>query len=58
MILDRAVGLLKAGGRIAYVTCSVLDEENGAQVRAFLSRQPVSWSRNLREVIKRSATAP
>jgi 16S rRNA (cytosine967-C5)-methyltransferase len=38
-ILDRAVGLLKAGGRIAYVTCSVLDEENGAQVRAFLARQ-------------------
>ena len=39
-ILDRAVALLKAGGRIAYVTCSVLDEENGAQVRAFLSRHP------------------
>jgi 16S rRNA (cytosine967-C5)-methyltransferase len=39
-ILDRAVPLLKAGGRIAYVTCSVLDEENGAQVRAFLSRHP------------------
>jgi 16S rRNA (cytosine967-C5)-methyltransferase len=37
-ILDRAVGLLKPGGRIVYVTCSVLDEENGAQVRAFLSR--------------------
>jgi len=37
-ILDRAVPLLKAGGRIAYVTCSVLDEENGAQVRAFLAR--------------------
>ena len=37
-ILDRAVPLLKAGGRIAYVTCSVLDEENGAQVRAFLTR--------------------
>jgi 16S rRNA (cytosine967-C5)-methyltransferase len=37
-ILDRAVPLLKAGGRIAYVTCSVLDEENGAQVAAFLSR--------------------
>ncbi len=37
-ILDRAVGLLKAGGRIAYVTCSVLDEENGAQVRDFLGR--------------------
>jgi 16S rRNA (cytosine967-C5)-methyltransferase len=39
-ILDRAVGLLKPGGRIAYVTCSVLDEENGAQVRAFLRRHP------------------
>ncbi len=37
-ILDRAVPLLKAAGRIAYVTCSVLDEENGAQVRAFLTR--------------------
>jgi 16S rRNA (cytosine967-C5)-methyltransferase len=39
-ILDRAVPLLKAGGRIAYITCSVLDEENGAQVRAFLARHP------------------
>jgi 16S rRNA (cytosine967-C5)-methyltransferase len=39
-VLDRAVRLLKAGGRIAYVTCSVLDEENGAQVRSFLARRP------------------
>ena len=31
---------MKPGGRIAYVTCSVLDEENGAQVRAFLARHP------------------
>jgi 16S rRNA (cytosine967-C5)-methyltransferase len=37
-VLDRAAPLIKAGGRIAYVTCSVLDEENGAQVRAFLVR--------------------
>jgi len=37
-VLDRAVALVKPGGRIAYVTCSVLDEENGAQVRAFLER--------------------
>ena len=36
--LDRAVPLVKPGGRIAYVTCSVLDEENGAQVRAFRAR--------------------
>ena len=39
-VLDRAVALLKAGGRIAYVTCSVLDEENGVPVRAFLARHP------------------
>lgn len=38
--LDRAVPLVKPGGRIAYVTCSVLDEENGAQVRDFLVRHP------------------
>ena len=38
--LDRAVPLLKAAGRIAYVTCSVLDEENGAQVRDFLASPP------------------
>jgi 16S rRNA (cytosine967-C5)-methyltransferase len=37
-ILDRAVPLLKPGGRIAYITCSVLEEENGAQVNAFLGR--------------------
>lgn len=35
-ILERAATLLKSGGRIAYVTCSVLDEENGAQVRGFM----------------------
>ena len=37
-VLDRAVPLVKAGGRLAYVTCSVIEEENGAQVRAFLAR--------------------
>jgi 16S rRNA (cytosine967-C5)-methyltransferase len=37
-LLDRAVALLKTGGRIAYVTCSVLEEENDDQVRAFLAR--------------------
>jgi len=36
--LERTVSLVRLGGRIAYVTCSVLDEENGAQVRAFLGR--------------------
>jgi 16S rRNA (cytosine967-C5)-methyltransferase len=39
-VLDRAVPLVKPGGRIVYVTCSVLTEENGDQVRAFLARHP------------------
>jgi 16S rRNA (cytosine967-C5)-methyltransferase len=37
-LLDRAATLVKAGGRIAYITCSVLAEENGDQIRSFLSR--------------------
>jgi 16S rRNA (cytosine967-C5)-methyltransferase len=37
-VLDRAVGLIKPGGRIAYLTCSVLPPENGDQVRGFLAR--------------------
>ncbi len=36
--LDRAVPLVKSGGRIAYVTCSVLEQENGAQISDFLAR--------------------
>jgi 16S rRNA (cytosine967-C5)-methyltransferase len=39
-VLDRAAPLVKPGGRIAYVTCSLLAEENGDQVRAFLARHP------------------
>jgi 16S rRNA (cytosine967-C5)-methyltransferase len=38
--LDRAATLVKPGGRIAYVTCSLLIEENDDQVRAFLARRP------------------
>src|SRR5205814_3959052 len=38
--LDTAAALTKSGGRIAYITCSVLAEENGDQIRGFLGRQP------------------
>jgi 16S rRNA (cytosine967-C5)-methyltransferase len=37
-VLDHAATLVKAGGRIAYITCSVLDDENGGQVRGFVER--------------------
>jgi 16S rRNA (cytosine967-C5)-methyltransferase len=39
-VLARAVRLVKPGGRIAYITCSLLDEENGARVRAFMAGHP------------------
>jgi 16S rRNA (cytosine967-C5)-methyltransferase len=39
-VLDRASALAKPGGRIAYITCSVLPPENGEQVRAFVARHP------------------
>lgn len=37
-VLDRAAALVKPGGRIVYVTCSVLPEENDDAVSAFLER--------------------
>ncbi|NJD07211.1 MAG: 16S rRNA (cytosine(967)-C(5))-methyltransferase RsmB [Methylococcaceae bacterium] len=37
-ILDAAWPLLKRGGKLLYATCSVLREENDAQVAAFLQR--------------------
>jgi 16S rRNA (cytosine967-C5)-methyltransferase len=39
-VLDRAADLVKPGGRIAYITCSVLPAENGEQIRAFAARHP------------------
>jgi 16S rRNA (cytosine967-C5)-methyltransferase len=39
-VLDRAAALVKPGGRIAYITCSVLAPENGGQIRAFVTRHP------------------
>lgn len=36
--LDRAARLVRPGGRICYVTCSVLEDENGARVRRFQER--------------------
>jgi 16S rRNA (cytosine967-C5)-methyltransferase len=38
--LDHAATLTKPGGRVVYVTCSVLGDENGAQVRSFVERHP------------------
>jgi 16S rRNA (cytosine967-C5)-methyltransferase len=39
-VLDRAAPLVKSGGHLVYVTCSVLPRENGAQIDAFRQRHP------------------
>lgn len=39
-LLDRAAPLVKPGGRLIYVTCSLLLDENEARVEAFLARHP------------------
>lgn len=39
-IVDTLWPLLKPGGKLLYATCSVFPEENGAQIDAFLVRQP------------------
>ncbi|MGB9141229.1 MAG: RsmB/NOP family class I SAM-dependent RNA methyltransferase [Aestuariivirga sp.] len=35
-VLEKGAALVKDGGRLVYITCSVLPEENTAQVEAFL----------------------
>lgn len=37
-LLDIAASLTKTGGRIAFVTCSLLDQEGGDRIAAFLGR--------------------
>ncbi|MCL4674550.1 MAG: methyltransferase domain-containing protein, partial [Pararhodobacter sp.] len=39
-MLDRALALLKPGGRLVYCTCSLLPDEGEAQVTAALDRTP------------------
>ncbi len=37
-VLDRAASLVRPGGRIVYITCSILPEENDHALTAFLER--------------------
>ncbi|MGL4405662.1 MAG: RsmB/NOP family class I SAM-dependent RNA methyltransferase [Notoacmeibacter sp.] len=37
-VLDAASAFVKPGGRLIYITCSILPEENSAQVSSFLQR--------------------
>lgn len=42
-LLGLASGLLRPGGRLMYVTCSLLDEEGAGQIAGFLARND-GWS--------------
>ena len=39
-ILDRAAGMVRPGGLLAYATCSMIEAENGMQMAGFLARHP------------------
>jgi 16S rRNA (cytosine967-C5)-methyltransferase len=39
-VLDQAAPLVKPGGRLVYITCSVLPQENRDQVETFMARFP------------------
>jgi len=39
-VLDQAAPMVKPGGRLAYITCSVLPPENLDQTHAFITRHP------------------
>jgi 16S rRNA (cytosine967-C5)-methyltransferase len=51
-ILERGRRLVKPGGRLAYVTCSVFAEENAEQVSAFLARHKNDSPLPLREGVR------
>ncbi|MFX7029413.1 hypothetical protein ABTH93_20970, partial [Acinetobacter baumannii] len=44
-LLDIAAALVRPGGTLAYVVCSLLDEEGPARVAGFLQRHPGWQSR-------------
>ena len=39
-VLERGAPLVRPGGRLLYITCSVLPEENDDQIQAFLASHP------------------
>jgi len=46
-LLDRLWPLLATGGKLLYVTCSILPEENRQQIDAFVARQPQARAETL-----------
>jgi 16S rRNA (cytosine967-C5)-methyltransferase len=49
-LLDAAADFVQPGGRLVYITCSLLPEENDDQVAAFLQRRSDYRRTDMREV--------
>jgi 16S rRNA (cytosine967-C5)-methyltransferase len=49
--------MLAAGGKLLYVTCSILPEENENTVRAFLAHEPSATEEPLPEAVGRACAA-
>jgi 16S rRNA (cytosine967-C5)-methyltransferase len=56
-VLDRAADLVKKGGRIAYITCSLLPPENDDAVDGFLARHPGFTLEAVEDVARRAGLA-
>lgn len=57
-ILDRAAPLVRPGGRLIYVTCSLLPSENEAQVEGLLARRSELKRLDARAVWPKAVGAP
>ncbi|MCQ1548034.1 MAG: RsmB/NOP family class I SAM-dependent RNA methyltransferase [Candidatus Accumulibacter phosphatis] len=56
-ILAAAGSLVKAGGRLVYATCSLLEAENDAVVQAFLAQQPDFVPCSAQDILARQGIA-
>jgi 16S rRNA (cytosine967-C5)-methyltransferase len=60
-VLEEGAALVKAGARLAYITCSVLPQENRDQVATFLGRHPefklVPWRQLWEQALDAPAVA-
>jgi len=61
-VLEQGAGLVKPGGRLAYITCSVLPSENRDQVDGFLARHPefalIPWPKLWEQSLPDQAPVP
>ena len=59
-LLMRADRLLKPGGTLAYITCSILPDENDKQIKAFLEHNPsfsaIDAGQHAAKILSRSVT--